>query len=968
MPNEFLDLEGLQKFKENISAVATQNKDGFMSKEDKDKLDKIDIEKIDGIASGAEVNQNTFSNIKVGSTTITADSETDTLTLAGSNVTLTPDATNDKVTIGITKDNVTTALGYTPVNSIATTSANGLMSKEDKDKLDNEVANRDEIIADNIIPLPFNEMSKTQANVTWSVDDEGVVKGSGTANADSGIYIATNFFLKAGTYTLSGCPKGGSANTYRVQLANSDYSLNFNDFGDSITFTITQDTVFAYFRVLVKSGVNTSTLIFKPILEKGIVAHPYQPYNLSRQKLRDDIDATNNSVYATCSTVAATAAKVITVLGDSRWELKPGATITVKFTETNTAQNPTFNVNGTGAKSVWYNTAVITTGNLGYAGTANRPMNFIYDGTQYVFMGWSIDNNSDTKATQTNTTTSAEYRVLLSTNANDTTETNAIRKSTNFRANPSTGAFYAKGYNRIEIGEEELDLDTLTLSEGTPDIMRYKCRLAGWANKITNIPVAGQPFILDVESIRWASATDYVTKQTFVSIGAKHNEYVRYCTSGTWETAWTKRLFTDNNTTYNPATTSANGLMSKEDKAKVNMTNIAYGTCSTAAATAEKAITITGNDNWTLEKGAIIVVKFTNTNSASSCTLNVNNTGAKQVWYNNAVYTGNSNQVFGYANRHMTYIYDGTYWVWIGQGIDNNSTYSNATLGQGYGTCTTAEATTAKVVTLSSYTLTVGGVVAVKFTYAVPANATMNINSKGAKNIFYKGTKITASVIKAGDLATFIYDGTQYHLIATDSSGVTATGTASTAGLTKLYTGTGSNTDGTMTQSAITTALSGKLSSSSTVDNLTSTSTTLPLSANQGRVLNSSIASANTALTNRGEHGYSLIINQSAPYSSGQPTTYTTYSSRKISDYDFLVLTAGTASNEIRSSMIVPTAVFKASGTYTFKLNVPLGGSVYNYISIAYVSDTQISLSKSDSAQLMYANVWGFKMVDKTTV
>lgn len=48
----------------------------------------------------AYVNQNAFSNVVVGSTTIAADSATDTLTLvAGNNITLTPDATNDKVTI-----------------------------------------------------------------------------------------------------------------------------------------------------------------------------------------------------------------------------------------------------------------------------------------------------------------------------------------------------------------------------------------------------------------------------------------------------------------------------------------------------------------------------------------------------------------------------------------------------------------------------------------------------------------------------------------------------------------------------------------------------------------------------------------------------------------------------------------------------------------------------------------------------
>ena len=63
--------------------------------------------KLNGIATGAEVNQNAFSNVKVGSTTMAADAKTDTLTLeAGSNITLTPDATNDKVTIAASAKNV----------------------------------------------------------------------------------------------------------------------------------------------------------------------------------------------------------------------------------------------------------------------------------------------------------------------------------------------------------------------------------------------------------------------------------------------------------------------------------------------------------------------------------------------------------------------------------------------------------------------------------------------------------------------------------------------------------------------------------------------------------------------------------------------------------------------------------------------------------------------------------------------
>lgn len=98
----------------------------------------------------------------------------------------------------------------------------------------------------------------------------------------------------------------------------------------------------------------------------------------------------------------------------------------------------------------------------------------------------------------------------------------------------------------------------------------------------------------------------------------------------------------------------------------------------------------------------------------------------------------------------------------------HDTTYTNAALGQGYGTCATAEATVAKAVTLSDYALVTGGVVAVKFTYAVPANATMNVNSKGAKDVYHKGAAILGGVILAGDTAVFMYDGTQYHLLATD--------------------------------------------------------------------------------------------------------------------------------------------------------------------------------------------------------
>lgn len=111
-----------------------------------------------------------------------------------------------------------------------------------------------------------------------------------------------------------------------------------------------------------------------------------------------------STVLGTCTTAAATAAKVVTLTDASGWELKQGATICIKFTNTNTAKNPTLNVNNTGAKSIYYNTSVITTGSLWTAGEANRFTSFMYDGTNWVWVGSNLDRNNAYSITQyTNT-------------------------------------------------------------------------------------------------------------------------------------------------------------------------------------------------------------------------------------------------------------------------------------------------------------------------------------------------------------------------------------------------------------------------------------------------------------------------------------------------------------------------------------------------------------------------------------
>lgn len=94
----------------------------------------------------------------------------------------------------------------------------------------------------------------------------------------------------------------------------------------------------------------------------------------------------NITHYATSDTAAATAAKVASLTG---FTLATGASLKVKFTVTNTAANPTLNVNSTGAKAIFYRGSAITAGTL----AINRVYEFVYDGTNYELVG-DVDTNT----------------------------------------------------------------------------------------------------------------------------------------------------------------------------------------------------------------------------------------------------------------------------------------------------------------------------------------------------------------------------------------------------------------------------------------------------------------------------------------------------------------------------------------------------------------------------------------------
>lgn len=157
--------------------------------------------------------------------------------------------------------------------------------------------------------------------------------------------------------------------------------------------------------------------------------------------------------------------------------------------------------------------------------------------------------------------------------------------------------------------------------------------------------------------------------------------------------------------TKSVATSSANGLMSSTDKAKLDYVTTAFATCGTAAGTAAKAATLDASvKGFKLVVGATAYVKFTNTNTFaatadSPVTLNVGGTGAKRIYYGASdSNTGTATVPYGRAGYVNTYVYDGTNWVWAGSSNDNNTTYSALSQADATaGTSTTARLITAKV-------------------------------------------------------------------------------------------------------------------------------------------------------------------------------------------------------------------------------------------------------------------------------
>lgn len=123
--------------------------------------------------------------------------------------------------------------------------------------------------------------STTGLTITVNSDKSVIVDGTTNDGKTTGIALGGNTVLGKGTFILSGCPEGGSGETYRLVCIINDGGTQKNviDYGDGDSVTLTSDDATIInngFYLAVKSCDNKT---FYPMIRRAEIADgTYEPY------------------------------------------------------------------------------------------------------------------------------------------------------------------------------------------------------------------------------------------------------------------------------------------------------------------------------------------------------------------------------------------------------------------------------------------------------------------------------------------------------------------------------------------------------------------------------------------------------------------------------------------------------------------------------------------------------------------
>lgn len=400
------------------------------------------------------------------------------------------------------------------------------------------------------------------------------------------------------------------------------------------------------------------------------------------------------SYYGICSTAANEAAKTVTVTTKNGQELSAtdlyqGLTIIVRFENTNTASNPTLNVGNIGAKPIYRYGNTQAGATIQTSWPANSVISLTYENSSNTNSNgcWILnDLNTDTNVTQTVTSSSGNYPIILKETTSATPVTAATIFSSKITADPSNGNIQAEKFNGYVLGEaSEKTVDTEVTSEGKglptttavdeaiQAVFDEIPSAADTVSYVSTVSAVGSATAYARADHRHAITKDTVTsalgftptstddKVSQTRVTTNNNLPIILKTTAETAAVTTGTVFgtkiTANPSTGNLNATSFNnitlstaagksvdntitpGLVSVNlptTSAVVSYTNAIgrsyYGVSLAGATAAEMAVTCTG---YSLINGSRITVRFSNARTTTATpSLNINDTGAKYIYEN----------------------------------------------------------------------------------------------------------------------------------------------------------------------------------------------------------------------------------------------------------------------------------------------------------------------------------------------
>ena len=484
----------------------------------------------------------------------------------------------------------------------------------------------------------------------------------------------------------------------------------------------------------------------------------------------------HNRFYATCTTAAATAAKVATTSLDDGYKfiLNTGAFIAVKFTNAITVASATLNVDSTGAKSIYYRGAALAANKV----VAGATILFVYNGTQYEIVS---DLDTNTTYTIPNNYSTVNVKVGNTTTPvgpHTSTDTLTFIQGTNVTL---TATANSSGADSITIASTDTNT-TYTLTQDAND-----------GHKITLTPSSGSATTITIPDNNTTYSAGVGLALSSTTFKAKLRSETTLTNDSAAATETSGRVY--------PVAVDKSGYLAvnvpwtdNNTDTKVKISNKEADNDSTWYPTFYTTTASAATDIFT-NNGFVFRVLNGTTSTDGYAFLRLGNTtktgvagnkyGKIVMYSNNGGYHNIVPVIPGTTGSVTHTLTDTSGWLvgaaTAGVGGANNPVYINssgiATATNitssnliWYGTCSTAGATRDKVINCPGYILEEGNIIIIKFDNSnSKASPRMNVNSTGLKDIYYNGAVLpTTNYINDYDLSIYRYNGTNYEYIGSN--------------------------------------------------------------------------------------------------------------------------------------------------------------------------------------------------------